>query len=90
MNIRKPNLERPKRPVSSYFKFRFERLALYKDKTYREQKQLIKREWNDMDPKIKEKLGKECQAEMEDWKVKINAWVERNDKDERQKDKKSA
>jgi hypothetical protein len=56
-NISKEALSnRPKRPLSGYFKFRMEKLVEYKDDDDKIRK--IKIGWNKLDEKEKEKLSK--------------------------------
>jgi uncharacterized protein YdcH (DUF465 family) len=58
--------ERPKRPLNAYFKFRSEKIVQYKDEENRVQK--IKSDWNNIDPKVKERMDAEYKSEMEKWK----------------------
>ena len=61
--------ERPKQPANAYFKFRNDFMAQdkkdYPDDKFAERNERCKTEWDNIDPKLKEKLEAEYKKEKE-------------------------
>ncbi len=63
---------KPKKPLNAYFKFRQDKMKLYKDEEGRNEK--AKNDWENIDEKVKETMDKQYKEELEQYKVDFENW----------------
>lgn len=79
--------EAPKRPATAYFKFRSDIWPEIKEE--KDPNKIVKTRWDNLDQEAKDKYKSTYEAGMKEYKVKKEAWDEKNGKQASKKERKS-
>lgn len=78
MSLSKEALDnKPKKPLNAYFAFRLQKANEYKDVEKKGEK--IKNDWENLDPKVKDKMQGKFHTELAQYKIDYENWAKKYD-----------